>query len=80
VLQRLDPTDLALLRRVDRTLRAAVESCDLPRAGVSQQVPLKVGDFVGSVERLAWVGPGRYCSPRHPTNFEPSSLELYDTL
>ena len=33
VLQRLDPTDLAILRRVNRGLRAAVESSsDLPRA------------------------------------------------
>jgi len=22
------------------------------------------------------VGPGRYCSPRHPTHFKPSFLEL----
>ena len=24
------------------------------------------------------VGPGRHCSPRHPTQFEPSSIELSD--
>ena len=55
VLRRLDPTDLALLRRVDRGFRTAVESSsDLPRAGVSEEVPLKVNQFVGSVKRLAW--------------------------
>jgi len=26
------------------------------------------------------VGPARYCSPRHPTSFEPSSLKLHDIL
>ena len=26
------------------------------------------------------VGPGRYCSPRHATHLEPSSLELKGTL
>jgi hypothetical protein len=28
------------------------------------------------LQRLLEVGPGRYCSPRHPTYFEASSLEL----
>jgi hypothetical protein len=54
VLSRLDPTDLALLRQVDRACRAAGESSGLPRAGVNEQVPLMVSQFVGSVERLAW--------------------------
>ena len=26
------------------------------------------------------VGPGRYCPPRHPTYFEPSSLEFNANL
>jgi hypothetical protein len=60
VLSRLDPTDLALLRRVDRACRAAVESSsDLPRAGVSVEVPLKVSQFVASVELLAWAKENR---------------------
>ena len=55
VLSRLDPTDLALLRRVDRAFRAAVESSShLPRAGVSEEVPHKLRRFVGSVNLLAW--------------------------
>jgi len=55
LLGRLDPTALAMLRRVDRTFRAAVESSfDLPRAGVSEEVPLKVSQFVGSVALLGW--------------------------
>jgi hypothetical protein len=56
VLRRLDPTDLALVRRVDRAFTAAVESSDLPRAGVGEEEPLEVSPFVGSVERLAWWG------------------------
>jgi len=75
VLSRLDPTDLALLRRVDRACRAAVEYSGLPRAGVSEEEPLEVSQFVGSVERLAWAKDSgcpwrdlaRCCSPRHPT-------------
>ena len=55
MLQRLDPTDLALLRRVNRGFRAAVESSsDLPRAGVSEEVPFEVYPFVTSVKLLAW--------------------------
>jgi hypothetical protein len=54
VLRRLDPTDLALVRRVNCGFRAAVEFSDLPRAGVSVEVPLRVSQFIGSVERLAW--------------------------
>jgi len=55
VLRRLGPTALALLRRVDHAFRAAVESSsDLPRAGVSEEVPLEVSQFVGSVALLAW--------------------------
>jgi hypothetical protein len=39
LLRRLDPTDLALLRRVNGGFRVAVEaSSDLPRAGVSEEV------------------------------------------
>jgi len=56
VLRRLDPTALALLRRVDHAFRVAVESSsDLPRTGVSEEVPLKVRRFVQSVELLGWV-------------------------
>ena len=54
-MRRLDPTDLALMRRVNRGFRSAVESSsDLPRAGVSEGVPLEVSQFVGTVELLAW--------------------------
>ena len=58
VLRRLDPTDLALLRRVNRALRAAVEaSSDLPRAGVSEEVPLKVGRCRLTVSKLVLDAP-----------------------
>jgi hypothetical protein len=57
VLRRLDPTDRAMLRRVNRAFRAAVgSSSDLSRAGITQEVPLKLNQFVGSIERLAWWG------------------------
>jgi hypothetical protein len=59
VQRRLDPTDRAMVRRVNRGFRAAVESSsdpNLPRAGVTQGLPLKLNQFVGSVERLAWWG------------------------
>jgi hypothetical protein len=57
VLERLDPTDRALLAQVGRPWLAAVlasMSPDLPRAGKSAGVPLKLKGFVGSVKLLAW--------------------------
>ena len=48
VLRRLDPTDLALLRRVNRAL---------PRAGVSEEVPLKVGRCRLTVSKLVLDAP-----------------------
>jgi len=55
VLTRLDPTDLSMLGRVDEASRAAVVSSGLPRAGATGGgVPLKLDQFCGSAERLAW--------------------------
>jgi hypothetical protein len=54
VLPRLPLTDLALFARVGRSSRAAVVASGLPRAGTNGGALLKVEDFVGSVERLAW--------------------------
>jgi len=34
----------------------------------------------GGGDTRAAVGSGRYCSPRHPTHFEPSSHESISTL
>jgi len=50
VLKRLNPTDIALLARVARGFKAAVVASGLPLV----RPQLKVKDFVGSVERLAW--------------------------
>jgi hypothetical protein len=50
----LDSTALALLARVDRGWCAVVVSSGLPRAGITEGVPLRVTEFCGSVERLAW--------------------------
>jgi hypothetical protein len=54
VLPWLDPTDLAMLGRVDEASRAAVVASGLPRAGATEGELLKVVDFVGSAQRLAW--------------------------
>jgi len=54
VLTWLDPTDCALLARVAKAWLAVVLANNLPRAGKAGAVPLKVTDFVGSVEMLAW--------------------------
>ena len=54
VLLGLDPTALALLTRVGKEWCAVVVSSGLPRAGITEGVPLRVTEFCGSVERLAW--------------------------
>ena len=60
MLARLDPTARALLRRTARACRAAVESSGLQRAGAGCRskaglpCPLKIKNFVGSAELLAW--------------------------
>ena len=52
----LDPTDRALLARVARGFKAAVLASGLPQA---RPVRLRVKDFVGTVERLAWAKANR---------------------
>jgi len=54
VLARLNPMDCALLSQVGKPWLAAVVSRGLPRVGTEGAVPLEVGDFVGSVQLLAW--------------------------
>ena len=54
VLPLLDPADLAVFARVGGASRAVVVASGLPRAGTGVGVPLKVPEFCGSVERLAW--------------------------
>ena len=54
VLARLDPTDCSLLARVAKPWLAVVVANNLPRAGRKGAVALKVADFVGSAEMLAW--------------------------
>ena len=54
VLPRVDPTGRGLIARVGRASRAMVVASSLPRAGASVGVPLKIQDFVRSVELLAW--------------------------
>jgi hypothetical protein len=69
VLPRLDPTDMVLFGQVGRACRAAVVALGAPReevqtsddsddegteGGEGGPLLLRVRDFVGSVERLAW--------------------------
>jgi hypothetical protein len=54
VLPALDSTAMALLARLGRVWRAVAVSSDLPCAGITEGVPLRVTEFCGSVERLAW--------------------------
>ena len=54
VLPLLDPADVAVLAQVGRPWLAAVLASELPRAGKEGAAPLKLAEFVGSVERLAW--------------------------
>ena len=56
----------------DPALRRRTTATDLNAAILSAQAGLGAG--TGAVE------PGGHCSPRHPTHFEPSSLELHGTL
>jgi hypothetical protein len=54
VLPALDPTALALLARVRRRWHVVVVSSGLPCAGTTEGAPLRVTEFCGTVERLAW--------------------------
>jgi hypothetical protein len=56
MLPQLDTTDRAMFGRVGKASRAAAVYSGLPRAGADGWVPLQLGQFVGSVERLAWAG------------------------
>ena len=50
----VDPTDCAMLTRVAKPWLAVLVANNLPRAGNGGAVKLKLVDFIGSVERLAW--------------------------
>ena len=52
VLPWLDPADRAMVAQVAPPWLAAVVASGLPRAGKTAGVPLKLGEFVGSVGRL----------------------------
>jgi hypothetical protein len=59
VLARLDPTDFAMLARVGKPWLALVLANNLPCAGKRGAVPLKLADFIGSVQMLAWAKVGQ---------------------
>ena len=59
--------------------------CCVPCYQMPARVPLPNGildlrmgttDKKGSMCTTCNVGPARHCSPRHPTQFEPSSIKL----
>lgn len=77
ILTRLSVSDRQMLARVDRRSRAAVlaSASDLPRAGVSEDLPLRLTDFVGSVERLRWAASNG--APRGGSGGRSTSL-LHD--
>jgi hypothetical protein len=54
ILPRLDPPDLALFGQVGQGCRAAVGVFGERQGGEGRPLLLKIEDFVGSVERLAW--------------------------
>jgi hypothetical protein len=54
VLLRVDPADLSVIAQVGSWWLAAVVASGLPRAGKSEGLPLKLKEFCGSAERLAW--------------------------
>ena len=54
VLPLIDPKGRALVARVGQASRVVVVASGLPRAGTSVGVPLKIKDFITSVELLAW--------------------------
>ena len=54
VLERLDPTDCAMLARVGKPWLAVLVANSLPRAGNGGAVRLALKHFCGSVKWLAW--------------------------
>jgi hypothetical protein len=56
----------------------------VPRQKACQEALVVVNDtlnmLITRTKKLVEVGSGSYCSPRHPTHFEPSSPELCGTL
>ena len=54
MLPRLNPADLAVVAQVGPPWLAAVVASGLARAGKTVGVPLRITEFVGSAERLAW--------------------------
>jgi hypothetical protein len=79
VLERLDPTARASLAGTGSVFRDAVYPRSIFPFGLPALSTLairphprvfKLVEFIESVERLAWVGLGRYCLPCNRTHFE----------
>ena len=88
VLGRLDPAARASVSRVscafnDAVFPASIFPSGPPRAGTTGDAGaarvFKFKDFVVSVERLAWVGPGRRCLPRNSRTLNPHFLNITST-
>ena len=62
LLGRLDPTDCALLALVGKPWLAVVVASGAPRAGMGGgAVKLKLADFVGSIQMMAWAKSNLRC-------------------
>ena len=77
VMKHATATDRAMLFRVSRACRAAVQESGLPRAGQSWACPLPLKRFTGSVEMLQWAREsgckwnGRTCAYAARVRFRP---------
>jgi hypothetical protein len=100
VLAHLDPIDRTFLAQTGSACRAAVAASDLPRSGTTEEalgstlwvVTHRLGEFVGSVERLAWAkasgcpwvtatcalhaGDSRCCSGQRITNVRGMRIRM----
>ena len=61
VIRRADPTDRAMLFRVNRACREAVQAACLPRAGVSAGCPLHVKSFTTSLAMIEFARVNLCC-------------------
>jgi hypothetical protein len=62
---------------MDEQVSSFAFNFNLRRYNKAEELPVSDSDFQEFA--YEWVGPDGYCSPRHPTHFEPLSLELSDT-
>jgi hypothetical protein len=62
-----------LLAQVAHPWLPALAAFGLPRAGKDGAVPLKLSEFVGSVERLAWARARASIESKHSTDINSTN-------